>query len=301
MHMLLAIHSFEGGMNATASWLLHGAVSALFLAQIFSVLGLRGALAPKGAIASHICAVLATLCYALYFAMRFHDLGLAPLSSYFEVLHLVAFAGLVAYFGYFALRPRSGLALWVFPSLLACAIASLALGGTIDNVQLEHRPPALQVVHVTLAIVATTFFALASSLASALLVQGKGLKRRRSNAATEQLPSMEHLSTGMGFALWAGWLVLSASLICGFWLVRHEFLDWLVRPVILASLVMWVVFAVAALGRTLKRLHTGQVVTLVLFGFSLTLGVFLASGAVTGWKHQPGTHGVAEPAKPGQD
>lgn len=103
--------------------------------------------------------------------------------------------------------------------------------------------------HVVLSILSYGMFTLAVLQALLLFVQDRQLKHKRpNNVIVSNFPPLETMEALLFGFLWAGWLLLSLSLLSGFIFLNDMFAQHLVHKTIL-SCFAWLVFAVLLGGR----------------------------------------------------
>jgi HemX protein len=286
--MLLSLHGLPEVLTPAEVWLLHGAILGLLLASVLALLGLfwpaKFASSPTMVVGGASAATLAA-----YFVMRFAADGVAPIANAFEVLVLIALATMLAFFVSMMARPRAALAAWVFPFAFLTVLTALFLAphagpGSAGGDELARLSNPLLIAHIVMIVLATALFLFAALVSMVYLLQDRALRLKRHNAVLQSLPSVETLRgmvvTGMG----VGFPLLTASLVCGFIPVWHELDEWLANPLVISSLVMWVVFLAASVGRKTGFLRGRRVAWAVIAGFLMVVIAFFGTGFLPG-KH----------------
>ena len=101
---------------------------------------------------------------------------------------------------------------------------------------------------ILLSILAYGLFTIAVFQALLLLVQDHQLKHKHPSGLIRNFPPLQTMESLLFGFLWAGWTLLSLSLISGWLFVENLFAQHLVHKTLLACLA-WIVFSVLLWGR----------------------------------------------------
>ena len=204
------------------------------------------------------------------------------------------------------LLPGSGLNLDFFnaSSLIACAVIALILLGTVripvENLLLPLFPlGALTVLlaqfapagtsqpineapgilaHILLSVLAYGMLTIAMFQALLLSLQDRQLKHKQPGLIRNFPPLQTMESLLFGF-LWAGWLLLSLSLLSGWLFFDDLFAQHLVHKTVLSG-IAWVVFAVLLWGRHQLGWRGHKAIRWTLAGFCLLMLAYFGSKLV---------------------
>jgi ABC-type uncharacterized transport system permease subunit len=135
---------------------------------------------------------------------------------------------------YLALMPISGL------SLLAALISPITKAVAPMSVTMQ--------IHVLLSVLAYSLLTIAALQALLSGYQDWQLKHKRQNLLMRTLPPMQTMEVLLFEAIWAGWLLLTLSLISGFLFLNDLLGQHLVHKVTF-SIVAWSVYAILLWGR----------------------------------------------------
>lgn len=135
---------------------------------------------------------------------------------------------------YLALMPISAL------SLLAALISPITKAVAPMSVTMQ--------IHVLLSVLAYSLLAIAALQALLSGYQDWQLKHKRQNLLMRTLPPMQTMEVLLFEAIWAGWLLLTLSLISGFLFLNDLLGQHLVHKVTF-SIVAWSVYAILLWGR----------------------------------------------------
>lgn len=190
-------------------------------------------------------------------------------------------------------------------SLIACAVIALILVGTIripvENLLLPLFPlGALTVLlaqfapagtsqpineapgilaHILLSILAYGLLTIAMFQALLLSLQDHQLKHKHPSGLIRNFPPLQTMESLLFGFLWAGWLLLSLSLLSGWLFFEDLFAQHLVHKTVL-SCVAWVVFAVLLWGRHQLGWRGHKAIRWTLAGFCLLMLAYFGSKLV---------------------
>jgi ABC-type uncharacterized transport system permease subunit len=161
---------------------------------------------------------------------------------------------------YLALMPISGL------SLLAALISPITKAVAPMSVTMQ--------IHVLLSVLAYSLLAIAALQALLSGYQDWQLKHKRQNLLMRTLPPMQTMEVLLFEAIWAGWLLLTLSLISGFLFLNDLLGQHLVHKVTF-SIVAWSIYAILLWGRHSLGWRGNQAIRWSWTGFiAIFLGYF---------------------------
>ena len=141
--------------------------------------------------------------------------------------------------------PVENLLLLLFPlGCLTVLFAEFAPSGTAPAI--TEEPGIL--AHILLSILAYGMLTIAVFQALLLLLQDHHLKHKHPSGLIRNFPPLQTMESLLFGFLWAGWVVLSLSLISGWFFVEDMFAQHLVHKTML-SCIAWVVFGILLLRR----------------------------------------------------
>lgn len=134
--------------------------------------------------------------------------------------------------------PVETLLLPLFPlSALTVLLAQFAPVGTASPI--TEEPGML--AHILLSVLAYGIFTIAAVQAVLLLIQNHHLKHKHPTGLIRSFPPLQTMENLLFSFLWAGWIVLCASLLSGWMFVDNLLAQHLVHKTLL-SLFAWLVF-----------------------------------------------------------
>jgi ABC-type uncharacterized transport system permease subunit len=161
---------------------------------------------------------------------------------------------------YLALMPISAL------SLLAALISPTTKAVAPMSVTMQ--------IHVLLSVLAYSLLAIAALQALLSGYQDWQLKHKRQNLLMRTLPPMQTMEVLLFEAIWAGWLLLTLSLISGFLFLNDLLGQHLVHKVTF-SIVAWSIYAILLWGRHSLGWRGNQAIRWSWTGFiAIFLGYF---------------------------
>lgn len=204
--------------------------------------------------------------------------GLTSLPAFngFDAMALYALAISGAYGLWSAYRYTSGIAGILIPYatlLLLCGISAINLDA---GVPVPLQGPGMT-LHVASAYSAFGVFTLASLSAVAYLMQDSNLKHKRFGTVWARLPSLETLDHIMSRLMGVAFLLLTVSVLMGFFLVRElgggE--EWVLDPKVLATVILWILLAIFVHMRASSGRHGRGIALVAVFGLGCMLFAFI--------------------------
>lgn len=172
--------------------------------------------------------------------------------------------------------PVEILLLLLFPLGIATTlIAQFAPTGTVP---LINEGPGI-LAHILLSILAYGMFTIAVFQSLLLLLQDHQLKHKHPSGLIKNFPPLQTMESLLFGFLWAGWSLLSMSLISGWLFVENLFAQHLVHKTLLAC-VAWVVFSVLLWGRYHLGWRGYKAIRWTLAGFCLLMLAYFGSKLV---------------------
>ncbi|MDB5980818.1 MAG: ypjD [Pseudomonas sp.] len=172
--------------------------------------------------------------------------------------------------------PVENLLLLLFPlGLLTVLLAQFAPTGTVPLI--DEEPGILS--HILLSILAYGMLTIAVFQALLLLLQDYMLKHKHPSRLIKNFPPLQTMESLLFGFLWAGWVLLSLSLISGWLFVENLFAQHLVHKTLLACLA-WIVFSVLLWGRNRLGWRGHKAIRWTLGGFCLLMLAFFGSKLV---------------------
>ena len=172
--------------------------------------------------------------------------------------------------------PVENLLVLLFPLGLVTALsAQFAPAGTPP---LINEEPGI-LAHILLSILAYGMFTIAVFQALLLLLQDHQLKHKHPSGLIKNFPPLQTMESLLFGFLWAGWGLLSLSLISGWLFVENLFAQHLVHKTLLACLA-WIVFSVLLWGRNRLGWRGHKAIRWTLAGFCLLMLAYFGSKLV---------------------
>ncbi|KAB0498713.1 cytochrome C assembly family protein [Pseudomonas vancouverensis] len=172
--------------------------------------------------------------------------------------------------------PVENLLVLLFPlGALTVLLAQFAPAGTVQII--DEEPGIL--AHILLSILAYGMFTIAVFQALLLLVQDHQLKHKHPSGLIKNFPPLQTMESLLFGFLWAGWTLLSMSLISGWLFVENLFAQHLVHKTLLACLA-WIVFSVLLWGRNHLGWRGHKAIRWTLAGFCLLMLAYFGSKLV---------------------
>jgi len=133
--------------------------------------------------------------------------------------------------------------------------------------------------HILLSILAYGMFTIAVFQSLLVLLQNHQLKHKHPAGLIKNFPPLQTMETLLFGFIWAGWVLLSLSLISGWIFVENLFAQHLVHKTLLACLA-WIVFSVLLWGRNRLGWRGHQAIRWTLAGFCLLMLAYFGSKLV---------------------
>lgn len=141
-------------------------------------------------------------------------------------------------------EPINSLYLILFPISALTLILALASPSTKSATMLPYSLQA----HILTSVLAYSFLAIAALHALLAGYQNWQLKHKHQNALMRTLPALETMEKLLFKLIWLGEILLTASLLTGFYVYDDFFAQQLIHKVTF-SIVAWLVYAVLIYGR----------------------------------------------------
>lgn len=176
------------------------------------------------------------------FGLLFHNGGLDL--SLLKILALLAWVinSLVYLNG--LREPINSLYLILFPISAVTLILALASSSTKSTTLLTYSLQA----HILVSVLAYSFLAIAALHALLAGYQNWQLKHKHQNALMRKLPALETMEKLLFELIWVGEILLTISLLTGFYVYSDFFAQQLIHKVTF-SIVAWLVYAVLIFGK----------------------------------------------------
>lgn len=172
--------------------------------------------------------------------------------------------------------PVANLLLLFLP--LGCLTVLLAQFGPAGTAATIDEKPGI-LAHILLSITAYGILTIAVFQALLLLLQDHQLKNKRPSGLIKNFPPLQTMESLLFGFLWAGWALLSLSLLSGWLFFEDLFAQHLLHKTLLAC-VAWVVFAVLLWGRQQLGWRGHKAIRLTLAGFCLLMLAYFGSKLV---------------------
>ena len=154
-------------------------------------------------------------------------------------------------------------------------MSQFAPAGTVQVV--DEEPGIL--LHILLSILAYGMFTIAVFQALLLSLQNYQLKHKHPKGLIKNFPPLQTMESLLFGFLWAGWSLLSLSLISGWVFLGNLFAQHLVHKTLLACLA-WIVFSVLLWGRNRLGWRGHKAIRWTLAGFCLLMLAYFGSKLV---------------------
>ncbi|WP_044873673.1 cytochrome c biogenesis protein CcsA [Pseudomonas sp. LFM046] len=196
--------------------------------------------------------------------------------DFFNAASLIAAAVILLTIVASARIPIENLLLLLLPlGALTVLAAALVPGGTSQAI--DEEPGIL--AHILLSILAYGLLTMAVFQALLLLLQDHQLKHKHPSGLIKNFPALQTMESLLFSFLWAGWGLLSLSLISGWLFVDNLFAQHLAHKTIL-SCIAWVVFGVLLWGRHQLGWRGHKAIRWTLAGFCLLMLAYFGSKLV---------------------
>jgi ABC-type uncharacterized transport system permease subunit len=231
-------------------------------------------LSNKGRIKINLIQALTGLAIVIHgfatFGLLLHEGGLDL--SLLKILSLLALVinGLV--FLSSIKEPIHSLYLALFPISAVTLVFALISASTKST---DVIPYSLQ-VHILTSIIAYSFLAIAALQALLAGYQNWQLKHKHQNVLMRTMPALETMEKLLFKLIWVGEILLTASLLTGFYVYDDFFAQQLIHKVTF-SIVAWLVYAVLIFGRYHYGWRGQRAINWTWIGFSAILLGYLGS------------------------
>jgi ABC-type uncharacterized transport system permease subunit len=217
-------------------------------------------------------ALLAQLC-SLYIQL-FGNPGLSL--DFFNAASLISAAVILLTLLACLRMPIQNLLLLLFPlGIITLLLAQFAPSGTSNTIDAD----AGILAHILLSITAYGLLTIAVFQALLLLLQDYQLKHKHPSGLIRNFPPLQTMESLMFAFLWAGWGLLSLSLLSG-WLFVEDLLAQHLAHKTLLSLFAWLVFAVLLWARLQLGWRGHKAIRWTLAGFCLLMLAYFGSKLV---------------------
>jgi ABC-type uncharacterized transport system permease subunit len=162
-------------------------------------------------------------------------------------------------------KPLHSLFILLFPASAAVLICSLLFGYTI--VDAEHLSLRIG-SHVIVSLLAYSLFTIAAMQALLLAYQNWRLRNHHPGGFLKGLPPLQTMETLLFEIIWAGFFLLTLSLLSGFFFVDNLWAQHLAHKTFF-SMVAWLVFAILLWGRVRLGWRGTIAIRWTLGGFAL--------------------------------
>ena len=196
--------------------------------------------------------------------------------DFFNASSLIAFAVILLTLLACVRIPVENLLMLLFP--LGCLTVLLAQFMPSGTIQPITEQPGIR-VHILLSIIAYGMLTIAVLQSLLLLLQDHQLKNKHPSGLIKNVPPLQTMESLLFGFLWAGWLLLSLSLLSGALYIDNLFAQHLVHKTIL-SCFAWIVFAVLLWGRHQLGWRGHKAIRLTLAGFCLLMLAYFGSKLV---------------------
>lgn len=168
--------------------------------------------------------------------------------------------------------------LWLLLFPLGCLTSLMPMAIPSGTVRPIVEAPGV-LAHILLSITAYGLLTIAMLQSLLVLAQDRQLKRKKHSALTRNFPPLQTMESLLFGFLWAGWILLSLSLLSGWMSFDDLFAQHLVHKTLLAVLA-WLVFAVLLWGRHQLGWRGYKAIRWTLAGFLLLMLAYFGSKLV---------------------
>ncbi|WP_068828003.1 cytochrome C assembly family protein [Pseudomonas sp. BMS12] len=222
-----------------------------------------------------LLALVALFCHGGSLFMQLHaSAGLSL--DFFNAASLIAFAVIAITLLACSRIPVENLLLILMPlGSLTVLLAQFLPSGTLTPIDEE----AGILAHILLSILAYGLLTIAMFQALLLSLQDYQLKHKHPSGLIRNFPPLQTMESLLFGFLWAGWLLLSLSLLSGWLFFEDLFAQHLVHKTVL-SCIAWSVFAVLLWGRHQLGWRGHKAIRWTLAGFCLLMLAYFGSKLV---------------------
>lgn len=172
--------------------------------------------------------------------------------------------------------PVQNLLLLLLP--LGCLTVLLAQFMPIGTIPAINEAPGI-LAHILFSILAYGLLTMAMLQSLLLLFQDRQLKLKRLGGVSRSFPPLQTMESLLFGFLWAGWGLLSLSLVTGWMFFEDLFAQHLIHKTLLSCLA-WVVFAILLWGRHQLGWRGHKAIRWTLAGFCLLMLAYFGSKLV---------------------
>lgn len=254
---------------ATGSFIIHLVLLRHFLSRLSPLLLLGGFLIHTSALGVHV-----------------FQSGYPAVTQFREALSVYSWL-MVAVYLLVQLKYR----LTVLGSFISPLAFLMSLGAFASGAGIGELPAGLKSywlpVHVTLAFLGNSVFALAFGVSLMYLLQEYQLKNKKMTVLQKRFPSLEALDRfNYVFLVW-GFPLMTFGIITGSLLARVQWGDyWSWDPRQITSAITWLLYGALLQARIAGGWRGRKVALLTIVGFAVVLGYFLWGGSVFPSRHK---------------
>ena len=146
------------------------------------------------------------------------------------------------------------------------------------NIQPINEAPGI-LAHILFSILAYGMITIAVFQSMILLIQDQQLRKRPVSTLIKHFPPLQSMESLLFGFLWAGWLLLSLSLISGWLFLDNLFAQHLVHKTLL-SCIAWLVFGILLWGRHQLGWRGHKAIRWTIAGFFLLMLAYFGSKLV---------------------
>ncbi|MHA6494254.1 cytochrome C assembly family protein [Pseudomonas borbori] len=196
--------------------------------------------------------------------------------DFFNAASLIAYAVILLTLLSCIRIPVENLLMLLFP--LGCLTVLLAQFMPTGTSQPIMEQPGIR-LHILLSVIAYGMLTIAVLQSLLVLLQDHQLKHKHPSGLIKNFPPLQTMESLLFGFLWAGWLMLSLSLLSGALFIENLFAQHLAHKTIL-SCFAWVVFAVLLWGRHQLGWRGHKAIRWTLAGFCLLMLAYFGSKLV---------------------
>lgn len=137
-------------------------------------------------------------------------------------------------------------------------------------------------VHILVSMLSYSFLNIAALQAMLVAFQDRHLRAHHSGGLVRSLPPLQTMEKLLFQLIGAGFVLLSVSLLTGFFFIQNVFAQHLAHKTVL-SMLAWIVFAVLLGGRTLQGWRGQMAIRWTLGGFGALMLAYFGSKVVLEW------------------
>ncbi|RLA19888.1 MAG: hypothetical protein DRQ61_04385 [Gammaproteobacteria bacterium] len=229
---------------------------------------------PRGQILALILTAITLHTLAMVNSNMWGDSGIN--FSLFQVGSLVTLVISVLVFLSALTRPIESLGIVIFPSAAFAIVLNLLAP---DQVHILANATAGMKSHVLSSIIAYCLLAIAAVQAILLYIQEWQLRNHSPHRFFRSLPPLQTMESFLFQMIWAGWILLTLSLLSGYLYLDSIFAQHLVHKTAL-SITAWVIFTVLLWGRVRHGWRGLTAVRWTLSGFMVLMLAYFGSKLV---------------------